>query len=178
MNEAKELSGPKPRPRWRNMLSDELWHSEWNPYWHFWRLHGRLRRLWRWAPFIWNDHEGDWSAILTIWAFKLKQGREHIIEHDLIMDAQKVHDSMAKCEAALLRLALDDYDRDGYAAHRERFPWRGTISNPDGTFGFPEMSEAEKQSLRKHWEAAESARAADAEAFCAEFKEGYRSWWD
>ena len=72
-----------------------------------------MKRLWDYLPLIWNDGDFDYGYTIRIVQFKLKRLREHIIDHDLIMDAQKVASEIAYAEK-LLESYVEDEDEESW----------------------------------------------------------------
>lgn len=151
-------------------LKDAYWRVRWT-----WR---NLRRLAKWAPVIWNDFEGDWSTILSVWAFKLRQAKEHIEEHQIIEDWKETADGMGVCLGALERLAADDYCSAEFRAYFEKYPtWPTSEQRPDGTIVHVPMPEDQRAEFCAIRDMEEARRKADLDLFCSSFSK-YRGWWD
>jgi len=52
-------------------------------------IHG-LQNLWAWLPVIWKDRDWDYHFLLRLIEFKLEKMARHFLEHNLIMDAEKI----------------------------------------------------------------------------------------
>lgn len=80
-----------------------------------------IGRVWAWAPYLWHDFEGDYGRLLRLMQFKIKRMREHIAEHNIIMDAPEVCRRMRITELIIERILNSDYCDYEYAQHLKRW---------------------------------------------------------
>ncbi len=160
---------------------DEFWEAfsqeMFDYYAHIRMYYRNFKRLVLWAPVIWNDFNGDYSSMLRIWIFKMQQEREHIQEHQIIQDWEKVCASMKVCEDALTRILNDEYTDAEFAEHESKFPL--TIEKEsDGLTYVSRSSPESSASIKAISEMHEAKVQADLTIFCDEFKKSLRTWWD
>lgn len=144
----------------------------------------KIRKIVQYIPILWRDTDYDWAAILTLLAYKLQRTREHIVEHDIVMDAVEIHDQIKVCEDALYRLVAEDYISDKWDAHWVKWPhedrvdleivsegdvWTYRKTNP--------MCPEERNEFLALQAEEEKLRAEDAELFATTFAKHYRGWW-
>lgn len=70
------------------------------------RLGFFVKRVYQLAPIIWNDRDFDWHYIMYYLKFKIQKTREHIDEHDILVNGKKYCQQMQKVEQ-LIDLAMD-----------------------------------------------------------------------
>lgn len=80
----------------------------------------KLRRACRLLKVYWNTCDGDWSSIAVLMHHQIKIVRQHIIAHDIIVDAEKVGRQMLIAQTLLDRILSDNY----YETADKLFPER------------------------------------------------------
>jgi hypothetical protein len=67
----------------------------------------------QYAVFLWDDKDYDWSFALSLFQFKLKRIRKHILKHDIIVDADKIGAEMQEVIDLIDKLSDENWgDKD------------------------------------------------------------------
>lgn len=61
------------------------------------------------SKFLVHDRDYDWAHILNLLAFKLKRTREHIINHNVMLNSRKMGSEIKQVEVLLKRVVDDKY---------------------------------------------------------------------
>lgn len=129
---------------------------DYNPYrkycwawWRFWlNLPGDLlvfaRKMWDYAPLLWDDRDWDFNGVLRLARFKLRRLRDHIDHHAYIAHREDVVAELAHMDVLLRNVVEDDPD-DEWSMHFNQWDLH--------TKGFKDCKNQteHKQSLKQSW---------------------------
>jgi hypothetical protein len=60
--------------------------------------------------FLWKDEDYDYAFVLRMMQYKLKRTREHILDHDIIVESEEVAAQIQRAEN-LIELVIGDSGR-------------------------------------------------------------------
>jgi hypothetical protein len=93
-------------------------HSKWCSVKQFGRW---VVSCFQWAWFLRNDNDYDYGHVLRVMQYKLQRLRKHIVEHNIIADAEQVAAEIKVAEDMIARLLADDYCADELEAYRKQY---------------------------------------------------------
>ncbi len=152
------------------------------------KLHNFFKRLIRYIPVIWRDGDHDFMFCLTLLKHKLESMRKHITRHDIHVDAKKTGTQIIYAEE-LLRMIIDnDYCRDEWDEHEEKWGETVMIDNPaeDGLVAIEittlkaQEEGRQKQERREHIAIYEKEKEREEQIYDELFdhlRENIRRWW-
>ena len=194
-----DLQSKEIDPKWLD-VGDEgpfdkvrYWISENNPlpyhvqWWfrdtdlfHPSRIYRKVSNIIRWIPILWRDVDWDSSALYDIVAFKLKNMREHHIEHHNHVGWEQVVEQIKTAEDAIRRVRDDDYLGKEWGEYHEKFPrepWLDVPGKPGWKQSTP-LSKEKSDMLMKLGDEEEKLRKQDLETFASIFRDYSLGWWD
>ena len=68
-----------------------------------------LKRLWSWIPVIWNDREFDYTYLLQIMEFKMRQMAVHHRTRQVVADWERTAKQLEEAAALCKRMGTDAY---------------------------------------------------------------------
>lgn len=143
-----------------------------------------IRNLIYWLPVIWMDRHWDHYYLSIILRHKLKD-MEKFYKSDNAwgLEAPKLAEQMKTCVTILDRIIKDDYNREGYDDHDEKWGELKFTINENGALTiFRENrnlnEELEKEEYKKVWQKEERDRDVDIENLFKIMRENLRKWWD
>jgi len=85
-------------------------------YWKLDRLRTTIRNIpnnikmiCQWIPVLWNNWDWDYNFLLDIMKFKLQRMSNHMIKHNIILDAEKISNQMNECISCIERIQKGEY---------------------------------------------------------------------
>jgi hypothetical protein len=81
----------------------------------------RIHRTWSLVRLYWGTEDCDWSTIAILLRYQIRRTRQHIEEHNMIVDAPVVARQMRVAESLISRMLDEPY----YDMADARFPDRG-----------------------------------------------------
>lgn len=138
-----------------------------------------------WFPIIWQDRDFDHYYLIAILRHKMKSMvKFYNGPHAWSLDAPKLAHQMKVCEIILDRLIEDDYNREGYDTHDEKWgELEFTTDDKTGRFTICRKNrnmneELEQEEYKTVWEKEEELRKADIEMLFETIRNNLQKWWD
>lgn len=82
----------------------------------------RVKRFIDYASIIWEDDDYDKGYIYIMLKYKISRTREHLADHKMRSDWQKVCDEMKEAEDIIERIMKEDYLQAEQDAYHEKYP--------------------------------------------------------
>jgi len=187
--------------RWQTDGVDrkEVW---WKPYyykvlWMYQDVVSLPRKVWlfvkkvvKYAPLLWSDRDFDYSYIFEVLRFKLKLTREHIIDHNILVNADEVGKEIKYAEDILDRLTTQGYyDEEAHQKHEEK--WGESVWNMKTIEGSTAklldsyrvkarelgLEDQERKEERRLHEADDAAREKDLDDLFVHLRKHIEGWW-
>lgn len=81
-----------------------------------------IKRIIKWLPILWKDRDWDYSFILIILQFKIRQNRKYISKYGLAANKDKIIKEMKTVENLLERLAdCQKYTEKDFRQHYSKW---------------------------------------------------------
>lgn len=141
-----------------------------------------IKRFGRWVSksfgyscMLWRDTDYDWSSILKILQYKLKRTREHITDHNIIIDAQDIGKEIRTVELLIDRIIADEYCNKEFEDHRTKWddPTKNFIDNLNRN-----RTEEERKEFEHISDKYNQLRRADFDLLFDTMKLKIETWWD
>lgn len=143
-----------------------------------------VKNLISWFPIIWVDREYDHYFLFQILRHKLKRMEKFYNgPYAWGMNAPKLAHEMKVCTILLDKIIEDEYNREGYDAHDEKWGKLEFTTNDDGdltiTRGNRNFNEdIEAKEYRAVYEKEEKLKEQDLEMLFKTIRKNIRKWWD
>lgn len=130
---------------------------------------------------LWDDGDFDYGYILKILKYKLKRTREHIVNHDIIVDAKSVGEEIAQVESIIDRLYENNYCDKEYEEHNKY--WGDINYSGDDIFLSKKAvkegrQKEERDAIMKIHDKATELEEKDWNDLFDLMKKNMRNWWD
>lgn len=143
-----------------------------------------VKNLISWFPIIWKDREYDHYFLFQILRHKLNRMEKFYNgPHAWGLDAPKAAHEMKVCTILLDRIIENDYNREGYDAHDEKWGELEFTTNEEGNLTITRSKrnfnqELETEEYKAVFEKEEKLTEQDLEMLFKTIREKIRGWWD
>lgn len=143
------------------------------------RVFQKLQNIARWAPVLWKDVDWDYSSIYSVLLFKIRNMKEHQELYSHHTGTMELVAQMSVVESALERLLKDNYAREAWEVHGQKFPRQDRwILLPNGNKQMHPLSDEEGESIRNLCNLEEEAWQNDMAIVSSSLTQNMRGWWD
>lgn len=111
-------------------LYDKITHPFYFTYYY-------IRKIFRYAIFLWNDREYDWTYILRLLKFKLKLHRKQLIHH---VGDEKERKRIRTCELLIDRIVNENYSDPPFMLKATVYEHHEYLINQDINYLFKTLS--------------------------------------
>jgi hypothetical protein len=171
---------------WAYAFKETMFHSWWDKITNFFAW---IVKSIQYSIVLWSDRDWDWVFILILLKYKLSRIRKHIVEHDFIMEAEKIGADIYYVEHLLRRLIENDYCHDEYEAHHQKWGSPKIVSKDIGN-GFHELVciscekaieinkvEEEREEIRAIFDRDEELEKKDWDELWNYMNKNLKNWW-